>query len=138
MADHLAVTVPLSSIERIQIYVNSARRSLPQIQAETGADYILNGTLYNTRTFAPVCHLKVDGTVLCNPDYSVMGYTWDDGPDIFMDSLPDPARRDYIACTPLIVSSKPLSKLTYDSGQGGKRGRSVPELSGRPDRSELR
>lgn len=130
MADHLAVTVPISGIERIQIYVNSARQSLPQIQAETGADYILNGTLYNTRTFAPVCHLKVDGTVLCNPDYSVIGYAWDDGPDIFMDSLPDPARRDYIACTPLIVSSKPLSKLTYDSGQGGKRGRSVIGIKG--------
>lgn len=53
MADHLAVTIPLSNIERIQIYVNTARKSLSEIQGETGADYIINGTLYNMRTFEP-------------------------------------------------------------------------------------
>ena len=130
MADHLAVTVPLSSIERIQIYVNSARRSLPQIQAETGADYIINGTLYNMSTFKPNCHLKVDGNVLCNPEYSVAGYAWNDGPDISMDSLPDPSQRNYIACTPLVVSGKPVSNLIYDSGQGGKRGRTAMGIKG--------
>ena len=83
MANHLAVTIPLSNIQRIQIYVNTAKRSLSQIQAETGADYIINGTLYNMSTFQPNCHLKVDGNVLFKPNYSVAGYAWNDGADIF-------------------------------------------------------
>ena len=130
MANHLAVTIPLSNIQRIQIYVNTAKRSLSQIQAETGADYIINGTLYNMSTFQPNCHLKVDGNVLCKPNYTVSGYSWHDGPDISMDTLPDPSQRNYIACTPLIVSGKPVYNLIYDPGQGGKRGRTAMGLKG--------
>ena len=78
MPDHLAVTIPLKDIRRIQLYINTALRSLSQIQRETGADYILNGTLYNMSTFRPNCHLKADGKVLCKPDYTVFGYSWND------------------------------------------------------------
>ena len=125
MADHLAVTIPLSNIQKIQIYVNTAKRSLSEIQAETGADYIINGTLYNMSTFKPNCHLRVDGETLCNPAYRVAGYAWNEGPDISIDTLPDPSQRKYIACTPLVLDGKPLAKLTYDPDQGGKRGRTA-------------
>lgn len=124
MADHCAVTVPLSDIDRIQIYANTAKKSLTSIQAETGADYIINGTLFNMRTYVPNCHLRADGVTLCSPAYNVYGYAWDVGPDISMELLPN-GRRNYIACTPLIVNGKPMDKLTYDDGQGGKRGRSA-------------
>lgn len=124
MADHCAVTVPLSDIDRIQIYVNTAKKSLTSIQAETGADYIINGTLFNMRTYVPNCHLRADGVTLCSPAYNVYGYAWDVGTDISMELLPN-GRRNYIACTPLIVNGKPMDKLTYDDGQGGKRGRSA-------------
>ena len=135
MSNPCAVTVPLSKIARIQVYVNTRRRTLAQIMRETGADFGLNGTLYNMRTLAVNCHLRADGKVLANPAYTVAGYAWDQGPDIRMDMLPDSAR-NYIACTPIIVSGKPLSKLTYDkgkdgtSGQAGKRGRSAIGLKG--------
>ena len=130
MADHLAVTIPLSNIQKIQIYVNTAKRSLSAIQAETRADYIINGTLYNRKTFKPNCHLKVDGKVLCKPNYSVAGYAWNDGPDISIDTLPDPSQCNYIACTPLVVAGRALPKLTYDSEQGGKRGRTAMGIKG--------
>lgn len=125
MADHLAVTIPLSNIQKIQIYVNTAKRSLSAIQAETGADYIINGTLYNMVTFKPNCHLRVDGRTICTPAYDVAGYAWNDGPDISIDTLPDPTQRNYIACTPLVLDGKPIANLTYDPGQGGKRGRTA-------------
>lgn len=124
MADHCAVTVQLEDIDRIQIYINTARKSLPAIRAETGADYIINGTLYNMGNFEPNCHLRADGVTLCYPAYTVYGYAWDVGPDIFMDRLPS-SRSNYIACTPLIVNGNPLDKLTYETGQGGQRGRSA-------------
>lgn len=129
MSNPCAVTVPLSRIARIQVYVNSRRRTLTQIMRETGADYGINGTLYNLRTLAVNCHLKADGKVLAAPAYTVAGYAWDDGPDIRMDMLPNSAR-NYIACTPLIVSGRALAKLTYDPGQGGKRGRSAMGIKG--------
>lgn len=124
MADHCAVTVPLSDIDRIQIYVNTAKKSLASIRAETGANYIINGTLFNMRTYVPNCHLRADGVTMCSPAYNVYGYAWDVGPDISLELLPN-NRRNYIACTPLIINGKPLDKLTYDAGQGGKRGRSA-------------
>ena len=123
--DHCAVTIPLEKIRRIRIYINTARKSLAAIKKETGADYILNGTLYNMKTFHPNCHLKVDGEVLACPDYTVEGYAWDQGPDIAMVTLPDRRRQNYIACTPLIVEGAPVAKLVYASGQGGRRGRSA-------------
>ena len=125
MADHLAVTIPLSNIQRIQIYLNTSRKSLAAIQKETGADYIINGTLFNMSTFKPNCHLRVDGRTICTPAYDVAGYAWNEGPDISIDTLPDPSQRNYIACTPLVLDGKPIANLTYDPGQGGKRGRAA-------------
>lgn len=118
------MTVPLEDIRRIHIYINDKKKSLTEIKRETGADYILNGTLYNMSTSAVLCHLKADGIVYADPPYSVAGYAWNTGEDFRMDMLPS-VTANYIGCTPLIVSGKPLSKLTYDAGQGGKRGRSA-------------
>ena len=130
MADHLAVTIPLKDIQRIQIYLNTSRKSLAAIQKETGADYIINGTLFNMSTFKPNCHLRVDGRTICTPAYDVAGYAWNDGPDISIDTLPDPTQRNYIACTPLVLDGKPIANLTYDPGQGGKRGRTAMGIKG--------
>ena len=125
MADHCACTIPLQRIDRIRLYINTARKSLAAIRAETGAEYLLNGTLYDMASLLPVCHLKADGEVLSRPAYSVAGYAWDQGTDIAMMTLPEAARRNYIACTPLVVDGKKVEALTYDPGQGGKRGRSA-------------
>ena len=130
MPDHLAATIPLDSIRQIQLYINSAHRSLPTIRAETGADYIINGTLFNMATFEPNCHLKAEDVTFCSPAYSVAGYAWNDGPDISLDLLPDDSQRNYIACTPLIVSGSPVANPTYDAGQGGTRGRSAIGIKG--------
>lgn len=124
MANHAAVTIPLENIQRVQLYINSPRKSIAQIKAATGADYILNGTLYNLKTGVVNCHLKVDGAVIAKPDYTVDGYGWNEGSDISMMALPSPSK-NYIACTPLIVNGTKEEPLTYDAGQGGSRGRSA-------------
>lgn len=120
----LTASVPLDRVARVQIYLNSKRKSVAQIKSETGAQYILNGTLYNMRTGAVNCHLKVDGKVIAKPNYSVCGYAWNTGSDFGMDALPASPTKNYIACTPLIVSGK-KTKLIYDPGQGGARPRSA-------------
>lgn len=122
-------SIPLAAVRRVQIYLNSPRRTLAQIKKATGADYILNGTLYNMTTGAVNCHLKADGRVIAKPAYTVYGLGWDAGSDLRMEVLPS-GRRNYIACTPLILHGSPLKKLTYDPGQGGSRARSAMGLRG--------
>lgn len=124
MADAAGVVIPLEHIRRVQVYINEPRKTLAQIKKETGADYLINGTLYNMATGAVNCHLKVDGEVIASPPYTVAGYAWNTGSDFGMDMLPT-VTQNYIACTPLIVSGTKLSKLTYDPGQGGSRGRTA-------------
>ena len=130
MANHIAVTIPLENIQRVQVYINEPRKTVAQIKKATGADYILNGTLYNMSTGEVNCHLKVSGEIIAAPPYSVNGYVWNDGKDIRMDVVPNAYARNYIACTPLLVSGKKLTKLTYDPGQGGSRGRSAIGIKG--------
>lgn len=122
-------SVPLAAVRRVQIYINSPRRTLAQIKRATGADYLINGTLYNMTTGAVNCHLKADGRVIARPSYTVYGLGWDAGRDIRMEVLPND-RRNYIACTPLILEGKPLARLTYASGQGGSRARSAIGIMG--------
>ena len=125
MKDLLTAGVQLAEIDRIQIYLNTEHKTQTVIKKETGADYLLNGTLYNLKTGEVNCHLRVDGKTIAKPNYSVAGYSWNAGSDISIDSLPNESLLNYIACTPLIISGIPIASLTYDSGQGGKRGRSV-------------
>lgn len=122
-------SVPLAAVRRVQIYLNSPRRTLAQIKQATGADYLLNGTLYNMQTGAVNCHLKADGRVIARPDYTVYGLGWDTGKDVRMEVLPS-TRRNYIACTPLILNGTPLARLTYAPGQGASRARSAIGLKG--------
>lgn len=121
--------IPLTAIRRVQVYINTPRQTLATVKQATGADYVLNGTLYNMKTGAVNCHLKADGKVIAKPDYTVYGLAWDRGDDLCMEVLPC-GRRNYIACTPLILNGKPLAKLTYASGQGGSRARSAIGLKG--------
>lgn len=126
MANQAAVTIPMNQVKKIQIYVTHGKKTLAQVKSATGADYIMNGTLYNMSTMEINCHCKVDGTVLCKPNYSVRGFAWNDGPDIAMKILPNVTEKNYIACTPLIYDNHvKIPDMNYASGQGGKRGRTA-------------
>jgi hypothetical protein len=124
--------IPLKDITRIQIYINKTpRKSLAAIKKATGADYILNGTLYNMSTGEVVCHLKADGKVICGPEYQVEGFAWDNPSNFKMELLPnvpkfgDIAKDNYIACSNLIVHGKPNPRPCNDPARNGKRGRSA-------------
>ena len=73
-----AGTVPLSSIERIQIYYKTKKNTkanLKQILKDTGGDMVFNGSFF-LNTLKPCCHLKVDGVVKCTPNYKALAITW--------------------------------------------------------------
>lgn len=117
--------IPLGSIERLEIKVTNCKKTLSQVKADTGADYILNGGMWNPDG-SPCPLLKVGGKNLSSMPWSAYGYSWNDGPDIHMTALHN--QRNFIAVTPLIQGGAPIKKLSYAYAQGGTRGRSAMGL----------
>jgi len=122
-------TVQLSNIERIQIYINAGKKSLEQIKVETGADYMMNGGLFDMTKFVAYCHLKADDCIYAQDPYTYWGYGWDAGTDISMQVIPNVNCNNYICCVELIRDSSPKDNLIYTEEQGGRRGRTAIGLN---------
>lgn len=119
--------IPLSEIDRVEIRVTHCRKSLAQVKQETGADYILNGGMWNGDGSAcPL--LKAGGVWYSERPWSAYGYAWDKGPDIALTAEMD--RKNLLACTCLIGPWGPVESPSYDRAQGGRRGRSAMGIQG--------
>ena len=122
-------SIPLSSISRLAVVVTSCRKTLSQVKAEMGADYILNGGMWNSDG-TPCRGLKVDGKLLSATPYGdLAGYGWDTPMDI-RQTTDWTSCGTYICTSPLIVEGKRLAKLPYDSAQGEARPRSAMGIVG--------
>lgn len=126
MSKYIA-SIPLGEIERIQIYVNKSARTLAEIKAETGADDLINGGLYEGKQ--AVCHLRADGRTYARDPYTYWGYAWDTGPDITLRSVPAAERRNYICCVCLLRGGR-AETLIYNRDVGGSRPRTAMGLKG--------
>lgn len=115
-------SIPLGEIERIQIYINKSVKTLAEIKAETGADYLINGGLYQGKQ--AVCHLRADGRTYAKDPYTYWGYAWDTGPDITLRSVPAAERRNYLCCVCLLRGGK-AETLIYNRDVGGSRPRTA-------------
>lgn len=123
----LTATIPLSKIQRIELYQNLSRLPMATIKARTGADYIINGGLFNS-SFQPVCNVKSGGKVLSNPGYTEYGYAWNEGPDISYEKLPS-VRSNYLGCVGLVLSGGKQA-LHYPRELGNRRQRSAIAIKG--------
>ena len=121
MSKYIA-SIPLGDIERIQIYINRSVKTLAEIKAETGADYLINGGLYQGSQ--AVCHLRADGQTYAKDPYTYWGYAWGTGPDITLRSVPAAERRNYICCVCLLRGGK-AETLIYNRDVGGSRPRTA-------------
>ena len=117
--------IPLSRIRRVGIYINESRNTLAEIKAATGADYVLNGGLFEGGK--AVCHLKAGGTVWASDPYTYWGYAWDTGPDMALVGVPAPGKGNYLCCVCLLRGGK-AERLIYGSDLGGRRPRSAMGL----------
>ena len=119
--------IPLSDIDRIELRVTHCRKSLAQVKQETGADYILNGGMWNGDGSAcPL--LKAGGVWYSERPWSAYGYAWDKGPEIALTA--ETGRDNLLACTCLIGPWGPVESPSYDRAQGGRRGRSAMGIQG--------
>lgn len=128
----MSTVIPFEKIESIKIYnnpirSNGRRLTMDQVQKETGADYIINGTLYNMKTGKAVCPLKGDSYQYCATTDKYWGYAWDIyQPETFhLQIVPDESRQNYIACSCLVKDWQWVKNPIYNSAQGGMRGRTA-------------
>lgn len=129
----IAVSIPFDDIDRIEIYQNlwnkKTRKRLPlsTIMSRTGADYAINGTLYNMRNGNPVCPLRRNGVTLYHGKDMYRGYRWDNynASSFHFDLVPNDAWGNYIACSHIVMDGKAIKKPIYNVAQGGRRGRTA-------------
>lgn len=125
--NEIAVSIPFDNIERIQIYENPKGKALSTIMKETGADYAINGTLYNMKTKKPVCPLRVDGVTKFTGLYKYWGYAWNrEYPKSFnLQVVPDFNVDNFIACSLILRSGTKMKNMIYNPATGGARGRTA-------------
>lgn len=129
MSKYIAV-ITRADITRAAL-VEAGGRSMEQVKAACGCQYIINSWFYDTITGMPVGNLKIDGAVKANAGWNCQGLTWDAGEDIRMDLIPDRGRASYISGVELLTPTRgPGKALSYSPEYGGTRGRSAVLLAG--------
>ena len=109
--------------EKVSIYVNSSFKTIDQIKAETGADIIINGGLFNSNWTA-CCHLKAEGKIYAADQWTYYGYGWHkDKADLRLTSQYSDLD-NYICCVCLVRNGK-AEKLSYPAEMGGARPRTA-------------
>lgn len=120
MAKHIAL-VPFETIDKIELYMNTKKKTMKQIKKETNCDYILNAGIFIGNK--PLCNVKSNGRVYNNPNWKEFGYSWDDKNNFEMEVIPT-NKKNYIGCVPL-KRYEGDNTLTYPNDMGGKRGRAA-------------
>lgn len=108
---------------RIELYINSNKKTLAQIKAETGASHIINGGLYNLNTRVPYCQLKAGGTVYANDGSNYFGFAWDSAEDFSLCRVPC-NKANYIACVDILRGGQ-NGDMGYTAALGGARQRTA-------------
>ena len=120
-------SVPLSSISKLQIYINSGKKGLSAIKKETGADYVMNGGLFNPDwTACPL--LKADGVMQSKTTWRAYGFGWNRPEDISL-RLDYENVSNFISCVCLLRGGK-REKISVTSALDGARQRSAIGLMG--------
>lgn len=117
--------IPLNKIRKIQIVQTDCKRTVAQVKQSTGAQYVLNGGLYNFTTRKPLCKLRVDGVTYANDQYGYWSYAWNAGSDIQMIHSDQMAQyQNCIACVAMLKDSKD-TLMNYGSDLAGSRQRTA-------------
>lgn len=104
--------IPLSSIERIQIYTKgckSTKANLKKILKETGGDFITNGSIF-LRNGKPCCHLRADGKTLCTPNYKAWAIAWTEPSEYGVKVVPN-TDKNYMECVHIIIDGKKIDPI---------------------------
>ena len=107
---------------KIELYINSGKKTLEQVKAETGCQYIINGSSFSTLTL-PDCQLKANGKVYVDDGYTYYGYAWDNAADFSMCVVPC-KKQNYIALIAMLRNGKD-EPMNVKPAYAGSRPRSA-------------
>lgn len=120
----MKAVIGLNTIDRLQIYVAKRQKTIASIKAETKADYIINGGLFDMNyNDSPNCWLRVDGKTLHTDRYGYWCYGWDTSDIKIIHSANITTVRNAICATTLLKDGG-NEPLVYKSDLWGTRGRS--------------
>mgnify|MGYP000270757970 CR=1 FL=1 len=119
-------TIHRTAIRRMQVYVNSEKKTLTEIVAEEQPDIALTGVFYDPNRWSPVCPVKSDGKVLfADPQYTYQALGWSAGPDVAQIAVPPgggSAADSYVANCILVNGGFPQRTLYYGDDVGALSG----------------
>ena len=117
----MIASIPFDSIAKIEVYDNKSKKTLAQIKQETGADYIINGSLF-TKQFHPMGLVVSNGQVISDAK-GVYGFGFDGNKVYF--SYDNIVKCDnYISAYPILLSNGIQAFGSVPAGLEGDRGRS--------------
>lgn len=122
--------IPLNTVKKIEIYVSKCQKTLAQVKQATGAQYIINGGMWNPDG-TPCLALKANGVKLSTTVgfwSGIWGFAWNNGPDIKLSNNWD-APKNFISCSCMIKNGAKVD-MSYGDSMGGKRGRTAIGLAG--------
>lgn len=112
MSKAVTVTFAPKGIREIQLYVTSkwAKKTASQVRKLTGADVVINASLFLTSGWNPCCCVKANGKVLRNDGYAYRGLAWNNGDDHFTEALSREMWKwdNFLSCVMLYHEGKAL------------------------------
>lgn len=119
----MTATIPFTKIKKVEIYVNSKKKSMSQIQAELKCDYLINAGLYSMSTFKAMNKLIVNNKIIANsPDKLGMSFS---GNKIALSYDNNVNYPYHVSGYPCLLKDGKKSFTKTPSGLGGSRGRSA-------------
>ena len=99
-------------IRRIRLYQTHkwAKKTASQVRKITGADVVINSTLYNPSTWRPCCCVKAGGKILSRDGYTYWGLAWNTEDSSFTEALSTEMEKwdNYISCVMLFRDGRAL------------------------------
>lgn len=109
---------------RVAIYINTERKTAVVIKQQLGCDALVNGGLFDMRSFTPNCWLRANGQTIHTENWSDWGYGWDKTAPVMDTSDNFRKYQNFISCVAVIKDRQALP-LYYPSEIGGVRPRSA-------------
>ena len=107
--------IPLTKITKMALVQTNGKKTVAQVKAEQGCQYVLNCTLYNFNTFKPLCPCRIDGKTITTTKDGYWCYAFNTGSDFKMIHSSDMEKyRNVFACSGNIETL--LDYTTTESG----------------------
>jgi len=95
--------------KKFSLYIANGMYSAAQVRAMTGADIVINGTLYTFATMQPCMDFKVNGVVITDDAAMYEGYGWNNNSAKMVRTVEMEKYDNFLSCCNIIKQGQDLS-----------------------------